>query len=84
MLILPEVLLLLRIAGEGTEEAESVCSPIEVATVSTGQTPLPRGTLGDWTKNQRIHMEGPLALATYGQRMALLDISGRRNPWAPV
>ena len=48
--------------GEGTEGAEVVCSPMEGATVSTGQTP---GAPGDWTTNQRIHMEGPMALATY-------------------
>jgi hypothetical protein len=23
------------------------------------------GTLGAWTTNQRVHMEGPMALATY-------------------
>ena len=32
------------------------------ATVSTGQT---LGAPGDWTTNQRIHMEGPMVLATY-------------------
>ena len=47
--------------GEGTE-AERVCSPIRGATVSTGKSP---GAPGDWTTNQRVHMEGPMALATY-------------------
>ena len=28
------------------------------------QTRLPRAP-GDWTTNQRVHMEGPMALATY-------------------
>jgi hypothetical protein len=47
---------------EGTEGVEGVCSPLEGAIVSTGQTP---GAPGDRTINQRIHMEQPMALATY-------------------
>ena len=49
--------------GEGTEGAERVCSPMEGATVSTTVQTLeaPR----DWTTNLRIHMEGPMAPATY-------------------
>ena len=39
--------------GEGTEGAEGMCSPMGGATVSTGPT------------NQRVHMEGPRASATY-------------------
>jgi hypothetical protein len=33
----------------------------------------------------RVHMKGPMALAEVShmwQKMALLDISGRRGPWA--
>ena len=48
--------------GEGTEAAEGHCSPMEGATVSTGQTPR---APGDWTTNQRIHMEQPMVLGTY-------------------
>ena len=33
-----------------------------VAKISTGQTP---GAPRDWTTNQRIHMERPMALAMY-------------------
>ena len=33
---------------------------MEGATVSTGL-----GAPGDWTTNQRVHMERPMALATY-------------------
>ena len=38
--------------GEGTEGAEGVCSPMEGATVSTGQTPR---APGDLTTNQSTH-----------------------------
>jgi hypothetical protein len=31
---------------------------------------------GDWTTNQRVYMEGPLALAAY------VDISGKSSTWA--
>jgi hypothetical protein len=51
------------VAGEGTEGAEGVCSPMEGATVSTGLTPLE--LLGNWTTNQRVHAEGPMTLGTY-------------------
>ena len=37
---------------------------MEGATVSTGQTTYPRAP-GDWTTKHRVHMEGPMALATY-------------------
>ena len=43
-------------------QAEGVCSPMGGATVSTGQ--IPRSS-GDWTTNQRVHMKGPMVLATY-------------------
>jgi hypothetical protein len=48
--------------GEETEGTEVVCSPMEGATISTGQTPR---APGDWTTNQRIHMEGSMVLVTY-------------------
>jgi hypothetical protein len=43
---------------------------------STGQTPV------DWTTNQTVHMEGPMARTEYEAGDALLDISGRTGPWA--
>ena len=46
--------------GEGTEEAEGVCSLMEGATVSTGQMPW-----SSWGLDQRVHMEGPMALTAY-------------------
>ena len=48
--------------GEGTEGAERVCSSMEEAAVSTGQTPV---APSDWTTNQRIHMHGSMALAAH-------------------
>ena len=51
--------------GEVTEGAEGVCSPMEGATVSTVPDPPSPRAPGDWTTNQRIHMERPMALATY-------------------
>ena len=36
----------------------------------------------DWTTNQRVHMEGPMALATYVAEDGLVGISGRRSPQA--
>ena len=82
--------------GEGTEGAEWICSPMEGATVSTGQTPgAPRTgpplRVYTWRTTQSVHMEGPPRVYTWRdpglrlhvwQRMALLDISGRSGPWA--
>jgi hypothetical protein len=49
--------------GEGTEGAGGGgCSPMGGATVSTSRPPR---TPGDWTINQRVHMEGRIALAVY-------------------
>jgi hypothetical protein len=68
-----------RGVGEGTEGGEGVCIPMEGATVSTGQTPrAPR----DWTTNQRVHMEGPMALAVYAAEDGFVGISRKRDPWA--
>jgi hypothetical protein len=61
---------------EETEGNDEVCSPMEE------QLARPPGAPRDWTTNQRVHMEGPMAPTAYVQRMALLDISGRRGPWA--
>ena len=47
---------------ERTEGGEGVCSPTEGATVSTDQTAR---APGDSITNQRIHMQEPMALATY-------------------
>jgi hypothetical protein len=53
-----------RGVGEGTEGAEGLRSLMEGATMSTGQTPPPRAPR-DWTTNQRVHIEGPMALDTF-------------------
>ena len=63
--------------GEETEGAEVVCSPMEGATMSTGQTPR---APGDWTTNQRIHMEGPLALAEYVTETGLVGHQWEERP----
>jgi hypothetical protein len=36
------------------------------------------GTPGDWTTNQRIHMEGPMALAAYVAEAGLVE---QREEW---
>ena len=63
--------------GEGTEGAEGVCSPMEGATVSTGQTPR---APGDWTTNQRIHMGGPMVLVTYVAEDGLVGHQWEERP----
>jgi hypothetical protein len=37
---------------------------------------------GEWNTNQRVHMEGLMALAAYVAEDNLLDINGRKGPWA--
>ena len=50
---------------------------MERATVSTDQTPrAPR----DWTTNQRVHMEGPMALATYVAEDGLVEHMWEEQP----
>ena len=50
---------------------------MERATVSTDQTPrAPR----DWTTNQRVHMEGPMALATYVAEDGLVGHQWEERP----
>ena len=46
------------------------------------QQARPPGVPGDWTTNQRIQMERPMVLSHRWQKLALLDISGRRGPRA--
>jgi hypothetical protein len=45
-----------------TEEAEGVCNPIGRTTKSTNQSPR---TFRDYTTNQRVHLEEPMASAAY-------------------
>ena len=57
--------------GEGTEGYEGVFSSMWGANVSTGQTPTP-----SWSSrglNQTVHMEGPMALATYVSEDGLVE-----------
>ena len=62
---------------EGTERAGGFCSPMEAATVSIGQTPR---APGDWTTNQRIHIEGPMALAAYEAENGLVRHQWEERP----
>ena len=49
------------------------------ATVSTGPTPrAPR----DWTTNQRVHMEGPMAFSAYVAEDGLVGHEWERGPRA--
>ena len=62
---------------KGLKELKRVCSPIEGATVSTGQTPrAPR----DWTTDQRIHVEGLMALVTYVAEDGLVGHQWKERP----
>jgi hypothetical protein len=47
---------------KGLKELRGFAAPWRGAKVSTDQTP---GASGDWATNQKIYMEGPMALATY-------------------
>ena len=65
---------------EGTEEAKGIYSPMEGATVSTNQTlTLPRAPR-DWTTNQRIHMEGPIAPVAYVAEDGLIGHQWEKRP----
>ena len=46
---------------------------------STNWPDPPRAT-GDWTTNQRIHMEGPMALATYVVEVGLVGHQWEERP----
>ena len=50
---------------------------MEGATVSTSRTP---GAPRNWTTNQRIHMEGPMALATYVAEGGLVGHQWEERP----
>jgi hypothetical protein len=65
--------------GERTEEAEGVCNPIGRTTVSTNQKPpeLP----GTKPPTKGCTWRDPWLQVHMQQRMALLDIPGRRGPW---
>ena len=65
---------------EGTEGAEGVCSHMEGATVSTGQTcPIPPDP-GTGPPNKEYTWRDPWSWLHVWQRMALLDINGKRGP----
>lgn len=42
--------------------------------------PNPLGALGDWTTNQIVHMEGPIALAAYVAEDSLLGHQREKRP----
>jgi hypothetical protein len=56
------------------------CSPIEGATVSTSQTP--QEFPGTRLPTKEYTWTDPWLWQHMWQRMAFLDISGRRGPWA--
>ena len=62
-----------------TEGAEGVCSPMEGATVSTGQIIL---SSPGQDHQPRIHMERPMALATYVAQDGLVGHQWEERPWA--
>ena len=59
--------------GGGTEGAEGCCCHGESNSINR---PTPPGSPGDWTTNQRIHMEGYMVLAEY-----VAEISHVRYQW---
>jgi hypothetical protein len=44
------------------------------------QLARPPGTSGNWTTNQRVHMEGPMALATYVAEDGLVGHQWEERP----
>jgi|UPI0000486DB7 hypothetical protein len=68
--------------GKGTEGAEEVCRPM--GGEQRCQQARAPGAPGDWTTNQRIHMEGPMALAMYVAEDGLVGHQGKSSPWAPL
>ena len=52
---------------------------IEGATLSTGQT---LWSSRNWSMDQTVHMERPMAQVTYVTDVDLLDNSRGRGPWA--
>jgi hypothetical protein len=68
----------MKVLEKGLKELRGL-QPMEGETVSTGQIPrAPR----DWTTNQRINMEEPIALTVYVSEGVIFSISGRRGPCA--
>jgi hypothetical protein len=65
--------------GEVTKGAEGVCSPMWGSTVPTGQTPPELQGTGPPT---RVHMEGPMAPATYVAEDGLVGHQWESGPWA--
>ena len=63
--------------GEGIEGAEGVCSPMEEQQC---QQAIPSRAPRDWTTNQRIHMEGPMTLATYVAENGLVGHQREERP----
>jgi hypothetical protein len=64
---------------ERTEGAEGVCNPIGRTTISTNQIPQ---------SSQRVHMEGPMTLATYVAEDGLVrhqwDFEGSMPQWRGI
>ena len=55
---------------------------MEGATVSISQMPHPPPPAPKaWTTNQRIHMDGPMALATYVAEDGLVGYQWEERPW---
>ena len=48
--------------GKGLKELRVFAAPWREQQCQQARSP---GAPGDWTTNQRVHMEGPMALATY-------------------
>jgi hypothetical protein len=62
---------------KGRKELRGYAAPCGETTVLTGQTPrAPR----DWTNNQRLHMEGPMVLATYVAEDGLVGYQWKERP----
>jgi hypothetical protein len=64
--------------GERTEGDEGVCSPMEEATVSTGQTSW---SSWGWATNQRVQIEGPMAPTTYVAEYGLVGHQWEERPF---
>ena len=72
-----------RGVGIGTERAEGVCSPMEGANSVNRPDPTPTPELlGTESLTKEYKWRDPRLRLHMCQRMALLDISVRRSPWA--
>jgi hypothetical protein len=65
--------------GEETEGSERICSPMWE---QQGQPARLPESPGDWTTNQRLHMQGPMALVTYLAEDCLVGHQWEEQPWA--